>query len=58
MKVKIRMYPRGQSMTAEGRYGGGGNFFSWHQRMTSRANEYLQQRYSISEVRTILDFKF
>jgi hypothetical protein len=45
-------------VTVEGGYGRGRNFFPWCQRMTSHANEYLQQRYSIFEWRTILDFKF
>jgi hypothetical protein len=48
--VKIGKYPGGQSVTAEGRYRGGRNFFSWHQHMTSYANEYLQQRYSIYNI--------
>jgi hypothetical protein len=49
MKVKIRKNHGGQSVPAEGRYGRGRNFFSWCQCMTSCANEYLQQRYSIFE---------
>jgi len=42
MKANIRKHPGGQSVTAEGRYEKGRNFFSWRQRMTSREKKTKQ----------------